>query len=181
MYVEANIQECEAIVYYLLQQPHRLNLFLKQYDAWRCRMRQLGGPFSTCERILHEHNQARVDQNDQAAMLDALRSYQEQNLPCSFLERDACMIHEVRPYTCCNHYVTTPSEWCGSGNLLGTGSMQKPRVYLTNVDGIYDRSFYVRDLAKPAIGFMPSMVFNLFSLGLEYVEEMTGPGALMAR
>ena len=121
MYVEASLQECEAITYYLQRHPHKLTLFLSQYGVWRETMRRLGEPFSRCELILHRQGPVKVNRSDQEALLDALRLYQERDLRCSFLCEGACMIHAIRPYVCCNHYVTTPSEWCRSAKWLRSG------------------------------------------------------------
>jgi Fe-S-cluster containining protein len=174
LYVEADIQECEAIVYFLYQHPEIMATFLRRYDGWRQRMRRLGNPFARCEAILHQHRDVRLEQSDQAMLLDALLLYQEQDIPCAFLDEGACSIYEVRPYVCANHYVTSPADWCRSVNWCDATFPNRPAVFMTNIDEIYDLSFYHRNLAKPVIGFLPTTVYRLLTEGLEYVADRTG-------
>jgi Fe-S-cluster containining protein len=179
LYVEADIQECEAIVYFLYQHPETMATFVRRYNAWRGRMRRLGNPFARCEEILHQHRDGRLEQSDQAMLLDALLLYQEQDIPCAFLDEGACSIYEVRPYVCANHYVTSPADWCRAVNWCDPAFPHRPVVFMTTIDEIYDRLFYHRTLDKPVIGFLPTTVYRLLTEGLEYVAHRTGLGSLL--
>ena len=174
LYVEAEIQECEAIVYYLYRNPVAMDHFLRQYATWRKRMRLLGNPFARCEEILHQHEQGRLSQGDQKTLLSALASYHDQNIPCSFLADGVCSIYAVRPYVCVNHYVTTPAEWCRVENWCNPDFPDRPRVYMISIDDLYDCSFYYGSLGRPVIGFMQTTVYRILTGGLEYVSELTG-------
>jgi Fe-S-cluster containining protein len=178
LYVEAEVQECEAIVYHLYRNPGTMDHFLRQYGAWRKRMRQLGAPFARSEEILHQHKQERPGQSDQKTLLQALASYHEQDMPCSFLDAGACSIYAVRPYACVNHYVTTPAEWCQARNWCNPDFPNRPKIRMTNIDDLYDCSFYHGNLGRPVIGFMQTMVYRILTGGLEYVSELTGLRAL---
>ena len=54
MYVEATIQECEAIVYYLYQDESVLKGFLHRYPQWRDSIRENGDLFKSCGRFWNE-------------------------------------------------------------------------------------------------------------------------------
>jgi hypothetical protein len=45
LHVEATIQECEVIVYYLYQNEDALKSFLKNYPRWRNKIRENGDIF----------------------------------------------------------------------------------------------------------------------------------------
>lgn len=174
LYIEANIQECEAIAYYLYEHPQVLNSFLDRYERWREIIRGLGSPFSLCDRILHQRSQEKLTGSDQTALLSVLRRYQEQNIPCSFLDDRVCSIYEVRPYVCANHFVTTPEAWCRSENWCNSTFPSRPKIYMTTIDEINDFSFYHRSLGKPVMGFMPTTVYRILTEGLNYIADATG-------
>ena len=180
-YVEAAIQECEAIAYYLHSNAGALAYFLQKHDDWRGRMRDLGNPFARCEEILHMHGQVELSHADRAALMDSLVRYHEQDIPCSFLDNGACSIYEVRPYVCANHYVTTPEEWCRARTHRESDDPYRPRIYMTSIDEIYDRSFYHGNLSKPVVVFMPTTVYRIVTGGLEYVAELTRLSTLSQR
>jgi Fe-S-cluster containining protein len=180
LYVEADIQECEAIAYFLYEHPEIMAAFGSRYEAWRQRMRRLGNPFARCEEILHQHREGRLSQGDQAMLLDALLLYQEQDIPCAFLDEGACSIYGVRPYACANHYVTSPADWCRAVNWCNPAFPNRPDVYMTTLDEIYDRSFYHQALVKPVISFLPTTVFRILTEGLGYVAHLTGVESLVA-
>lgn len=169
LYVEANIQECEAIVYYLYHHDNILSLFLSQYPTWREKMRQSGDLFKKCEQALHDTRKAEHSTIDQQALADALLFYKIQNVPCPFLSSGICTIYEVRPYTCANHYATTPAEWCNPLNP------QQTKVYNTTIeDDIYDLAFYPKKLDKPLIEFMALAVYEILNRGFSFISDMAG-------
>jgi hypothetical protein len=174
LYIQANVQECEAIAYHLYENQRLLDSFIQKYEKWRIRIRQLGGAFALCEQILHHDPKLLISKDDQAAMLEVLKRYQEQNIPCSFLEEGACSIHAVRPYVCANHYVTTPEIWCRAENWCNPSYPHRPKIYMTDIDELDERKYYPQDLDKPVIGFMPTMVYRILTEGFSYLSEITG-------
>ena len=143
-------------------------------------MRSLGGAFALCEDILHRNGQERLSQVDQAMLLKALASYQQQNMPCSFLDGGECSIYEVRPYVCANHYVTTPEAWCQAENWCNPDFPNRPRIYMTELEEIDDRSFYLGNLSRPVISFFQTTVYRILTGGMPYVAEMAGFETLTA-
>jgi Fe-S-cluster containining protein len=174
-YIEADIQECEAIVYYLCQRPPLMKGFLGRYEEWRSALRRLGGPFARCEELIHRQGGFDLTADDQSLLLKAMSTYHEQGIPCPFLSGDACSIHEVRPYVCLNHYVTTPSEWCREKDWYAADPSRRPRIYMTSLDHVHGLEFYLGALSRPVICFMPTTVYRILNEGLEYVVALTGP------
>jgi hypothetical protein len=86
------------------------------------------------------------------------------------------MIHEVRPYVCANHLVTTPASWCRAENWCDPDAPHHPRIYMTAIDELYETVFYPQNLAKPVVGFMPTMVYRIMTEGDRYIRRLTGQG-----
>jgi hypothetical protein len=76
--------------------------------------------------------------------------------------------------------VTTPAEWCRAENWCNPGFPNRPKIYMTSIDDLYDCSFYQGSLGRPVIGFMPTTVYRILTGGLEYVSELTGIETLVA-
>ncbi|MFC1871969.1 hypothetical protein ACFLYF_06215 [Chloroflexota bacterium] len=169
LYIEANIQECEAIVYHLYQNDEILSLFLQQYPEWRGKMRQSGDIFNKCEQILKNRRNTVYNSSSQQELADALLFLKLQNIPCPFLYNGICTIYDVRPYTCLNHLVTTPAEWCSPLNP------HEPTVYQTTIeDELLDLAFYPKSLDKPLITYMPLVVYQILSSGFNFLSNITG-------
>ena len=169
LYVEASIKECEAIVYYLYQNESALSVFLQQYPKWRERIREYGDLFKRCEQTLHQKRGVGDSKETSRALADALLFYKMQNISCPFLHNNICLIHEVRPYLCAAHYVTTPAEWCSPLNP------RQPKVYKATLgDEMFDLSFYHKRLSGPVFSFMPVTVYEILKGGFLYLSDITG-------
>lgn len=179
LFIEASIQECEAIVYSLYRGPDKMSRFLQRYEDWRLQMRLRGNPFDRCEEVLHGEQEDNLSQSDQEVLLRALSWYHRQNLTCPFLDHGVCSIYEVRPYACSNHYVTTPAEWCAAENWCNPRFPHRPRIYMTDTDRLYGLSFYHGNLRRPVVSFAPTTVYRILTEGLEYVARLTGIDTLL--
>ena len=132
-------------------------------------MRQSGNIFKRCEQALNDKRNAGYDTSTQQALADALLFYKMQNTPCPFLFSGICTIYEVRPYTCANHYVTTPALWCNPLNP------NQPRIHKTMIDDeLLDLAFYPKNLDKPSIMFMPLAVHEILKGGFSSLSNITG-------
>ena len=132
-------------------------------------MRLSGDIFYGCEQALDDKRIVGYDTSSQQALADTLLFYKMQNTPCPFLYSGICTIYEVRPYTCANHYVTTPAPWCNPLNP------EQPKIYKTMIDDEFsDLSFYPRDLDKPSIIFMPLAVHGILKGGFSSLSDITG-------
>lgn len=169
VYIEASIRECEAIVYYLYQNENILSQFYANYLQWRQQLREYGDLFKKCEQALSEMRDTGHNEVTQQAVADALLFYKMQNIACPFLDNHLCLIHEVRPYTCAAHFVTTPAELCNPFNPA------QPKIYIAAIpDDIYDTAFYYQQLSRPVITFMPLAVYGILEEGFLHLSRIAG-------
>ena len=181
-YIEANIQECDAIAYHLYQNHDMANQFVIRYARWRASLQQLGGAFLTCDSFLHGDCPDGSVGGVQDDLVQVLGLYSSQRLPCPFLDAGACSIYDVRPYVCANHLVTTPSERCRPPPLDAPASVL-PHVYMTEADEIYDRRYCDQTLRRPVIGFAPTIVFRILTEGNGFLRSVGNdePGDALAK
>ena len=170
LYIEADIQECEAIVYYLYHNSNVLSIFLEQYPIWRQKTGKYGDLLMIHYQALHKMRReeyAVINQIEELA--DTLLDYQWLNVPCPFLRDNMCLIYEVRPYVCATHYTTSPAEWCSPLNPFQSD------VYRTETRGDKsDLSFYHEQLGEPVISSMPLLVYEILEGGFSYLANVTG-------
>jgi Fe-S-cluster containining protein len=171
LYVEAPIQECEAIVYWLYQNDEVLTTFLQKYPLWRDRIRENGDLFKQCGEFW---NTERTADNAQILMpkYDEIQQrYFKQNIPCPFLHNSKCSIYDVRPYLCAAHIAISPREWCDPD------SPNKPKVRTAvPLEIMYDCSFYYKNLSQHIIAFMPIAIYEILKVGTLYFSEGRVPG-----
>lgn len=168
LYVEATIQECEAIVYYLYHNETTFSSFLQKYPQWRERLRENGDLFKTCGQIWRETQDSGYSKEQHQAFKLECKRYGMQNIPCPFLHNDTCSIYEVRPYMCAGFVVTTPAEWC---NPLHPNESKVYRAFTTEM---LDHSFYYKSLERPALTFMPLVVYEILKSGFLYLSGIQG-------
>jgi hypothetical protein len=179
LHVEATLQECEAIVYYLYQHKPALSAFLRQYPLWREQINKKGDLFKklgqlsrdvfTCEYSGQTSTPEYIKERQQA-YAEAEKRYAMQNIPCPFLHNHACSIYEVRPYNCACFLATTPYEWCNPSNP------NEPKVYRSRIpaDVVFDLSFYYKRLRGPVFSFMPLVVYEILKGGFLYLSPVPG-------
>lgn len=169
-YVDASIQESEAIVYYLSRNGKALQSFLQDYPEWRERVRDAGDSF---EKIIHRWEKGPDgkwrDRKSVQGGLAAMYAYATANIPCPFLADGICSIYYVRPYNCAGCYATTPAELCQPLNR------SKAKIHTSVPPRIVDdTAFYFENLAQPVQSLMPVTVHKILTRGLEAVRELTG-------
>lgn len=169
-YVDAGIQEGEAIVYHLYQNEHILNNFLRTYPAWREKVRNAGDPF---QKVVHhwektDEGKWRDKKTVQGGLAELYR-HTMASILCPFLDNSLCSIYEVRPYTCVGCFATTPAELCQPLNR------NKAKIYTAVPPDVFDdTSFYYRNLEHPVQSFMPVMVYQILTYGLIGMPELPG-------
>lgn len=168
-YVEATIQECEAIVYYLYHNESAYSLFHQQYPRWRQKLKDNGDIFRNFGQFWREDVTLENAEELMHAFEEQDQRYNKQNIYCPFLNKDLCSIYEVRPYMCASYYVTTPPEWC---NPLDPNKPKIKKVYAVEV--MFDRSFYYRQLVQPVVTFMPLAVYQILMGGYLYLCDIPG-------
>jgi Fe-S-cluster containining protein len=166
MHIEASLQECEAIVYYLYNNPMVLISFLKAYPVWREQLKRNGDIFKGRGSFWN----ARVTRENAVNLLrefnEEEQKYFAQDIPCPFLSSHLCLIYEVRPYVCATHAAVTPPEWCKPDS-----KEERKNINPTPVEILEDRSFYHGDKLKQKIlSTMPLAVYEILKSGLSYLS-----------
>ena len=166
-YVEATIQECEAIVYYLYKEQSVLSNFLQKYPKWRKRATSISDP----DRKI-EGNQYLEIASDSAEKLQQTYIEEEKRygprVPCPFLDAQICSIYEVRPYACAALISTTPTDWCNPLNP------NEPSYYrYVRPDLISGLSFYYGSLHRSVSSSMPMMVYGILKRGYFFLSKVT--------
>lgn len=166
LYVEANLQECELIVYYLYQHNNILSDYLDRYPSWREKVKQNGDLYKRCGSYWGKDLRG-VTKQEALEVWDEYSKeterYRLQNLTCPFLADNLCSIYEVRPYVCAAYVSTSPPEWCDIANQKKPAlrNVMSPEIML-------DRSFYYRELENPVVTFMPIAVYEILKTGVSY-------------
>jgi hypothetical protein len=172
LYAQANIPECEAIVYYLYHHPAVLTAFLSNYRPWRRKLKLNGDIFKKCAELWQDQiNEGPEGKAHQALVVEAGR-YQQQGLLCPFILGGACSIYEVRPYTCAGMIATSQSRSCLPG-----GS-DKAKVYQTRTSAVMDNSFYYQSINGDILAFMPLVVYGLLKDGYKLLANIPGLAGL---
>jgi len=174
LYIEASLNECEAIVYYLYNHMDAFFIFLEQYPAWRRETGRYGDLLLAGMEAWAKFRKEKDNlEANRIELAESMMDYQSLNVSCPFLHNNICTIYEVRPYVCATHHVTTPAEWCSPFHP------GEPDVYRTQpADDGSDLCFFGRKLSEPFISSMPLTVYEILRGGLTYLSEVTGHNLL---
>jgi len=167
-YMHANIQECEAIVYYLYNNKSVYEAFLKNYKEWRRKLSENGDIFKNCARLWYEKGLKGAGEKEELAYSEETARYRDQDLACPFLVNGVCSIYEVRPYLCVGTVSSSPSEWCSKTNP------NTPTIYRTQTTAVYDKSFYYKGLKDYIFTFFPITVYYILEGGYKMLGPITG-------
>jgi len=168
LYMQASIQECEAIVYYLYQNESALNIFLGNYKRWRKKLRENGDIFRDCAQAWMKKSAAGAGEEEMQAFIKETKRYQGQDTHCPFLHNNLCLIYEVRPFTCVGTVASTPPEWCNPSNP------NEPNIYWSRTPAVIDKSFYYKEIKDVVLAFMPIMVYGILEDGYRTLSIATG-------
>lgn len=166
-YVDATIQECETIVYFLYKNKAALKLFLQNYPEWRNKVKNV----QNIEKFVNDNWLSPVGK--QKAVEKMGQEYYELKAICPFLDNNLCKIYEVRPYVCAGYYVTSPIEQCDP-DYKGYVPVTKPLppFEMTN------QEFYYHKLQKPRLLCMPLAVHEILEKGYYYLDTLPGLNGL---
>lgn len=175
-YVEASIQECEVIVYYLYNHPEALSQFLKNYPAWIEKVSLNGDISEECQKIYNEVNTPSVQKNKwkmeelDKKYFDLHVRYFDFNIVCPFLSNNECIIYNVRPFACACAYSSSPLDLCAPSDKI------LPPINRSELPegALYTSSFYFGKLEIPSPFFMPSNIYEMLDNGYTHIARMTG-------
>ncbi|MDD4924712.1 MAG: hypothetical protein PHF74_07810 [Dehalococcoidales bacterium] len=167
-YMHANIQECEAIVYYLYNNKSVYDAYIENYTEWREKLSKNGDIFKNCARLWYEKGAQGAGQKEEMAFSTESNRYRDQDIACPFLVDGACSIYEVRPYLCVGTVSSSPSEWCAKS------SANTPNIYKTQTSAVFDKSFYYKELNDFIFTFFPLTIYYILEGGYEMLAMITG-------
>jgi hypothetical protein len=172
-YVEASIQECEAIVYFLYENKEALSTFLQNYPKWRKEIKKNGDLFrnmTPCRNVDFKTIKSQDDQIITQRFEEENKRYYQQNILCPFFHNSLCSIYEVRPYTCTALVSTSPPGWCRPESL------NEPDILMVYAPEIFtDLSFYYGKFKTRILSFMPVTVYEILKNGTFYLSRIV-PG-----
>jgi len=166
-YVEATLQECESIVYYLYQELSTLSNFLRKYPKWRKSLTAISDYSKNVEGTQYVKNILESAEKRQQNYIEEQKRYGPR-IPCPFLDNRICSIYEVRPYACATLIATTPSDWCDPLNT------NEPHYYrFVRPDLRSDLSFYYGPLHRSISASMPTIVYGILKRGYSFLSKVT--------
>jgi Fe-S-cluster containining protein len=167
-YMQASVQECEAIVYYLYRHEDIMAAFLAKYPSWRQALKENGDIFKELGELWLEKTKPGSSPEAAAALVQAEKRYLSQGIMCPFLEEGSCSIYEVRPLTCAALVAATPPEWCVPG------TQNSAKMYVSHSPLLMDTSFYFNKLDGQMLAFMPLVVYGILDGGYEFLSNIPG-------
>ena len=168
-YILGTLQECEAIVYYLYQHEAALADFIRTYPIWRAKVRENEFIFKNIEDIAARCCKEGYTEKNRQDYQDAARWFLLLNIPCPFLSKGACSIHEVRPWNCAKPVVTTPSEWCHPSTNVKN---DVPNVYISRLTP-EEMPFY-RDTGAINLLLVHLGVYEILKGGFTWLSGIAG-------
>ncbi len=160
--VEATLQECECIVYYLYQHEGVLRRFLQAFPGWRDRVLGIEACFRRYEGLSEKIMRDKATAPEVEIFYEQCGLYGQADIPCPFLGPDgACAIYEVRPYVCAGVVATTPPEWCNSSSP-NLGQAQELKY---NFQAETDMPYFAGPASNYVYATMPFLVYRLLVEG----------------
>ena len=172
-YILGTLQECEAIVYYLYQHETVLADFVRAYPLWRAKVRENESVFQSIRDAVARSCIEGFTEENRQAYEDANARFLLQNIPCPFLSKGACSIHEVRPWNCAKPVVTTPSEWCHPSTNLKN---DKPNVYVSQL--VPEEMPFYRNTEALNVLLVHLGVYEILEGGFMWLSDIAGLGGL---
>jgi hypothetical protein len=180
-YIEASIQECEVIVYYLFKHPEALDLFLRNYRGWQERVLLKGDISKECQQIYDEiaspvaqKNKWKMDELDKR-YFDLHVRYFDYHIACPFLSNNECIIYDVRPYSCVCAYSCSPLDLCSINDKI------LPPINRSELPegALYNALFYFEKLEIPSLFFMSPNIYEMMTKGYPRIADMAGMPELL--
>lgn len=174
--VQASLQECEAIVYYLYKHKRALKAFLRRYPQWSSEVGRHAAIIEKLSQRFNEMVQSEFSEESKQAYLQEGTIYARLSILCPFLNDSKCLIYEVRPWVCANLVATTPAEWCNPTNP----NWGRRTVILDYRGSAIKLPFYYEISSNIEAVVMPLMVYGILKGGFRYLSTLIGSDSLEA-
>ena len=166
-YVTASLQEAEAIVHFLYENPEQLEQFLNQWRGWKERT-EGEKRFVAVDRL-----KAGVKNGDGLSFVEfdnAQDIYRRLDIACPFLIENRCIIYPVRPMVCVNLASLTPPENCLSKSKIRPTYVTAPFT----VTGPAPLPYFLGSQTRVIVASVPVIVFNLLLNGYLFMKHQLG-------
>lgn len=112
-YISVPLAHGIVIVDYLYGRKPLLRTFIRNYERWRHKGEAIAKALDeTRDRAFASS----MSIHEIIAVTRPLSMrYLERNIPCPFLEEEACLIYAVRPLPCSGQFSVSPPGWCSPG------------------------------------------------------------------
>ena len=114
-HISAPAAHAIAVVDYLYSNDEALAQFLRNYGPWREAAGELSNEIDAIYNSAIDPSQPWSPAQESGKALSC--RYLSRQIPCPFLVKSACIIHQVRPICCAAHYSVSPPEWCSATDL----------------------------------------------------------------
>lgn len=169
--VQASLQECEAIVYYLYQYGTIFRAFLQEYPQWHAKVHKHVDIIEKLHQLFNGMVESGFSEESRQAYAEGGGIYARLNIPCPFLKDNMCLIYEVRPWVCASLVATTPAEWCNPTNP----NWEERRIMTWLPGHALELPFYYghSELSIESVT-MPPMVYQILNGGVLYLSTLEG-------
>ena len=169
-YVDASLQECEAIVYHLYQHDEALRHFLAAFDGWRDRIQRIERCFRKLNNLTERSAAGLATEEEKRIIYDELVNYSLADIPCPFLAEGACSIYEVRPYVCAGLVATTPQEWCNPAHP----NSSQGASYKVSLKASTDMPYFAQAKSNVIFSSLPFLVHRILEEGYDALSAVPG-------
>ena len=116
-YISVPLAHGIVIVDYLYGRKHLLRAFIRNYERWRHKGKAIS---KTLDETRVRAFSSSMSIHEIIAVTRPLSMrYLESNIPCPFLEEEACLIYAVRPLPCSGQFSVSPPERCSPAAAEG--------------------------------------------------------------
>jgi hypothetical protein len=170
LFVEATLQECECIVYYLYQHEEVLGHFLRAFDGWRERIVRIERCYRKLDYLGEKITAGLATEEEKRVYYEECCTYARADIPCPFLAEGSCLIYQVRPYVCAGLIATTPQEWC---NLSHPRNNQVHNFNI-RLELVTDMPYFVKPKSNYIFSSMPPLVYRILADGYNALSSVPG-------
>jgi hypothetical protein len=181
-YIEATLQECDAVVYYLYQHPTSLAGFLANFQDWQEKLSRNDKPHRDIQdmyRKLFDPGNKEIKDFAELPKLDQefyelQVGYFDLQLTCPFLSHHECLIYTARPFVCAAAYSSAPLDLCATN-----GRMLPPINRSTPPPEALNSIFYCGEIKNLRMHFLPLTVYDILVRGYECLASAAGSSELL--
>jgi hypothetical protein len=170
LFVDATLQECECIVYYLYQHQEVLRHFLYAFDDWRERILKIEDLYRSLDKLGGKIAAGLANEEEKRTYCEECSTYARAGISCPFLAEGACSIYEVRPYVCAGLIATTPQEWCNPSHPRNA----QVQHFNIRLELSMDMPYFAKPKSNYIFSSMPPLVHRILDEGYDALSSVPG-------